>query len=92
MKRLTVFYLEDCPYCKKAMEAVKKLQAENPEYGRIGMEWIEESRSPEIAEKYDYYYFPSVYCGERKLYECSPMHNGAEIRRQMEECMRFAME
>ena len=92
MKKLTVFYLEDCPYCRKAMDAVKKLEAENLEYGRIETEWIEESRNPEIAEHYDYYFVPSVYCGEEKLYECSPMHDGAEIKRQMERCMRFAAE
>ena len=88
--KLTVFYLEDCPYCRKAVKAVEELRAENPAYEHLETEWIEESRNPQIAGRYDYYYVPSVYCGEEKLYECSPTHNGAEIKRQMERCMRFA--
>ena len=90
MKKLTVFYLEGCPYCRKAVKAVKELRAENPAWARLDMAWIEESASPEIAERYDYYFVPSVFLGEEKLYECSPAHDGAEIRRQMERCMRAA--
>ncbi len=72
MQKLTMFYLENCPYCRKARKALEALCAENPAYAGVELERVEESRSPEIAARYDYYYVPTVFLGERKLWECSP--------------------
>ncbi len=82
MEKLTVFYLQNCPYCKKAKEALEELKTENPSYGNVEMEWIEESVHPEIADKYDYYRVPSIFRGNEKLYECDPSHDYDEIKRQ----------
>ncbi len=92
MKELTIFYLESCPYCRKAMDAVKELVSERPAYGKVAIEWIEETRSPRIAESRDYYYVPSVFYGEEKLYECSPRDDYGAIRRQMERALKKALE
>ena len=64
MKELKIYYLEGCPYCRKAMTALEELKAENPEFDKVGIEWIEETRSPEIADKFDYYRVPSIFCGD----------------------------
>ena len=64
MKELKIFYLEGCPYCRKAMTALEELKAETPEFDKVGIEWIEETRSPEIADKFDYYRVPSIFCGD----------------------------
>ena len=92
MEALKIFYLEVCPYCRKAREAVRELTEANPAYGRVAIEWIEETRSPEVADKYDYYRVPSVFWGEEKLYECSPSDDADEIGRQMERALRVAVE
>lgn len=82
MQTLTIFYLDGCPYCRDAMRAAEELRAElscSPD--RI--EWIEERRCADVADRYDYYRVPSVFCGDRKLYECSPGDDFAAIKRQL---------
>lgn len=91
MKQLKLFYLENCPYCHYARKALGELKAEKKEYAGIDVEWIEESRSPEIANNYDYYYVPTIYMGEKKLYEASPSedYNACKenVRRALDECL-----
>lgn len=83
MEKLTFFYLEDCPYCQNAKKALEELKGEKPEYGKGEIEWVEESQSPEIAERYDYYYVPAVYAGGRKLYEASPSEGYADCKERL---------
>ena len=90
MKKLTIFIMASCPYCRKAEDAVKELRSEDPAYEKVEIEWIDETVHPEIAGRYDYYYVPSVFCGDEKLYECSPKDDYAEIKRQIERTMKFA--
>ncbi len=90
METLKIFYLEGCPYCRKAAEAVRELKAEDPSLEAVGIEWIEETVHPEIADRYDYYRVPSIYLGEEKQYECSPRDGYGEIRRRTEQAMRLA--
>ena len=88
MKKITIFYLADCPYCHSARKALTELQAERPEYREIEVEWIEEGRRPDVADQYDYYYVPSIFSGEKKLYEAHPSQDYASIK----ENMRAALE
>jgi len=68
MKPITLFYLEKCPFCKKARAAIDELKKQD-RYKDIEIEWIEESVHPEVAEKYDYYYVPTFYIDGRKVHE-----------------------
>ncbi len=72
MKKILLFHLSDCPYCHYARRALKELAEEDPAYGRVQVEWIEERRHPEIADRYDYYYVPTVFYEGTKLYEAHP--------------------
>ena len=90
MKKLKIFYLENCPYCRKAADAYKELKSENPGFEKVETEWIEESRRPEIADSYDYYYVPTVFCDEKKLYECSPADDYGEIKRNLALALKAA--
>lgn len=69
MKKVTCFYLEKCPYCIQAKKALDELIDENPDYGSVEIDWIEESKNQEIIEQYDYYATPSMFIGSEKLYE-----------------------
>ena len=69
MKKMKMFYLEHCPFCKRAFQYIEELKAEHPELASIDIETIEESQHPEIADQYDYYYVPTFYLGEDKLFE-----------------------
>lgn len=69
MKQITLFYLENCPFCKKAMGSIDRLRAEHPELAAVPVETIEESRHPEVADRYDYYYVPTFYLDGEKVHE-----------------------
>ncbi|WP_294578279.1 thioredoxin family protein [uncultured Thomasclavelia sp.] len=69
MRKVTCFYLTECPYCIQAKKALKELIAENPLYGEVEIDWIEESQNPDIIDQYDYYATPSMFIGKEKLYE-----------------------
>lgn len=69
MKKLTIFYQEHCPFCKRAFAYIEELKKENPEYRNIPIETVDEIINPEIADKFDYYYVPTFYIEKKKLHE-----------------------
>lgn len=69
MKKLTMFYLETCPFCKKAFNWMEELKAENPAYKDIEVHLVEETKEKEIAEQHDYYFVPTYYLGDEKIHE-----------------------
>ena len=75
MKKITMFYLEDCPYCKNAFKAMEALKAQNSAYNEIEMECIDEHAHMDIAEQYDYQSVPTFYVGDDKIYEAYFGHN-----------------
>jgi glutaredoxin len=85
MKRMTakVFYFPTCPYCVKAKRAIEELKEDYPEYQNIEIEWIDEHKNVSLADQYDYYYVPTIFYGEEKLYEASPAHSYDDIRKNI---------
>lgn len=69
MKKITAFELAGCPYCSQGKKALADLIEENPDYGKVEIEWIEEGAHPEIVANYDYYATPSMFIEKEKLYE-----------------------
>jgi glutaredoxin len=43
MKKLTMFYLENCPYCRNTQAALAALRELDPAYGQVEIEMIEEA-------------------------------------------------
>ena len=84
MKSITLFYLEHCPYCIKARRALDEFTRENPAYSAIRIDWIEESKEPVLAGKYDYYYVPTIYYEGVKLYEADPSENYEDIKAKIQ--------
>lgn len=72
MKKITMFYQENCPHCKKAFAMMKDLFAQHPEYEKIPLVKVEENKDPETANKYDYYYVPTFFVDDKKLHEGVP--------------------
>lgn len=66
---MRVFILENCPHCKRAIDYINLLKAENEQYQNIDIEYIDEVKESELANSYDYYYVPSFFDGKRKLHE-----------------------
>ncbi|MGD9559759.1 MAG: glutaredoxin family protein [Oscillospiraceae bacterium] len=71
MKELTLFYLESCPYCKRARSYMQELCDENAAYAGIPVTMVEEAQQKALADSYDYYYVPTFYLGGEKLAEGS---------------------
>ena len=90
MNKLTVFYLAGCPYCRSAMRAVQELGQELPSFSPDRIEWIEEREHADVAERYDYYCVPSVFSGDRKLYECRPGDDYTVIKAQLKRAIEAA--
>ena len=86
MKKITMFYLEHCPFCKRAFQYISELKAEHPELADIEIETIEESQHPEIADQYDYYYVPTFYIDGQKE------HEGGIYKDEVEALLRKALE
>ena len=87
MKKITLFYLTNCPYCHDARRALAELSEENPAYAAISVGWIEESQQAELASQYDYYYVPSIFAGDKKLYEAKPSENYTSIKKNVKEAL-----
>lgn len=92
MKKITVLHLDDCPYCHNAKRAMEDLRATNPDYAKLIIEWIEESRQPELATAYakDYYYVPSVFVDGEKIYEAHPGESYEECYAAVEKAFKVA--
>jgi len=69
MKKITMFTMASCPYCRRALGWMDELLAENPAYQAIELEKIDEVVYPDIAAKYNYYFVPTYYIGDEKLHE-----------------------
>ena len=72
--------------------ASPKLIAENPEYGKVEFEKINEYEHPEIADQYDYYANPSMFIGKEKIYESYLFETREECRAHVLEVLKRAMD
>lgn len=68
MKPIRLFYLRNCPFCKRALSYIDELKKQDV-YKNIEIEMIEESEQPEISDQYDYYYVPTFYVNGEKVHE-----------------------
>ena len=93
MKKITVLHLDDCPYCHNAKRAMDEIKAANPEFGKLEIEWIEESRQPELAKAHakDYYYVPSVFVDGKKIYEAHPGESYEECYAAVKKAFQVAV-
>lgn len=85
MKRIQLFYLKGCPFCRKALAYIEAVREAHPELADLQIELIEESEEPERAAQYDYYYVPTFYIDGRKE------HEGAIYPDEVEPLLRKAL-
>ena len=86
MKKILMFELGYCPYCREAHRFMEEILAEHPEYATIELERVDEGRDRTRAMKYDYYYVPTYYVDGVKV------HEGAATKESIEEVFRKAFE
>lgn len=90
MQKLTLFYLESCPYCRNALAALDALRKADPDYAAVEIDMIEESRQPDVADQYDYYATPTLYVGEEKIYEAKLFDSYAVIEKNVQAALDAA--
>jgi glutaredoxin len=78
MKEIKMFLMATCPHCRKALELMDDIYAEHPEYKTLPLKKIDETKEPDYAAKFDYYYVPTFYVGEEKLHEGVPSKEAIE--------------
>ena len=86
MKRVKLFSLKNCPFCKKALRYIEELKAEHAELAAVDIEMLEESELPDVADKFDYYYVPTFYVDGIKE------HEGGIYPEEVERILRKALE
>ena len=91
VKKVTLFYLINCPYCKQAHRAIEELTAEKPAYKDIPIDYVEESMQPSLAEQYDYYYVPTMFFDHDKQYEAHPGESYKECRENIRKVFEAAL-
>lgn len=63
-----MFVMTGCPHCLLADGYLRYLRTKD-KYKDIEIEKINESKEPELADQYDYYYVPTFYVGDEKVHE-----------------------
>ena len=95
MKPVKLFYLKNCPFCKKALRYIEEARAAHPELAAVGIEMIEESEQLEstaegkaatLADTFDYYYVRTFYVDGVKV------HEGGVYPEEVEKILRSALE
>ena len=69
MKKIMMFTMASCPYCRAALRYIDELSAKYPVYKALEIEMIDENVQPSIAAQYDYFYVPTFYVDGTKLHE-----------------------
>ncbi len=69
MRKLQIFYREDCPHCKKAFKFIEALKEENDLYRTIEPELVEETLEVDYAALFDYFLVPTFFIGDKKVHE-----------------------
>ncbi len=86
MKHVQLFYLKNCPFCKRALQYIEAAKMADPALAAIEIELIEESEEAERAAQYDYYYVPTFYIDGEKV------HEGGIYPDEVEQLLRKALE
>ena len=101
MSNITYFYMRGCPYCRNANKAIEELTQANPLYAVncadvskiVGINRIDENDPPaDLTGYYDYYYVPTMFIGDEKIYEAHPGQTYEEIREAVKNVFDKALE
>ena len=81
-----MFTMEGCPYCRQALKWMDELMQQYPEYNDVPLTLIDETKQPDVANQWDYYYVPTYFVGKDKLHEGAATKE--KIQRVFERALR----
>lgn len=88
---LTLFYLPGCPYCRRAEQIITRLLQEHPDYAAVPLRRVNELTARAEAQSRDYWYVPSLFLGDRKLYEADPAESAQQMEAHIDAAFRAAL-
>ena len=91
MRELRFFFKPGCPYCRQAEKLIGELFTEHPEYRNIVIDRIDENANAELAAKYDYWYVPTFYIGEEKVYEADSSDAEETVKKKLNQVFQKAL-
>lgn len=91
MKKVTYFYLPGCPYCRQADHILQRLTEEDPRYAAVEFERVNEMSEPEKVKGHNYWYVPSMFVGEEKIYEAQPGETAAQTHENVLRVLEAAL-
>jgi glutaredoxin len=86
VKEVKMFMMGTCPHCKKALSLMKEICSERPEFEAVEIKITDETKEPEYAGRFDYYYVPTFFVGDDKVHEGVP--NREAIVKVYEEALK----
>jgi len=86
MKKVMLFKLRYCGFCRQALSYVDEIVKNCPEYANLEIELIDEGEERSRARAYDYYYVPTFYIDSVKV------HEGPVSKQQVEAILKQAYE
>jgi hypothetical protein len=69
MKKVLLFHMAGCPFCRAADGWIRELTQEYPELGQVEIERIDELKHPDTANRYNYWFVPTFYVDGKKVHE-----------------------
>ncbi|MDO4711075.1 MAG: thioredoxin family protein [Peptostreptococcaceae bacterium] len=72
MKKIRMFTAEWCPHCTNAKGWLKELLEEEPKYRELEIERIDIDTQKEKLSDVDFYYVPTFYVEDEKIFEGVP--------------------
>jgi hypothetical protein len=57
---------------------MEEICKEHPEYRKVTIQKIDETKDPDYAATFDYYYVPTFYVGDAKIHEGTPTKEAIE--------------
>ncbi len=85
MKDVKLFIQPRCPFCIKALRYIEEAKSTNPRLADLEIEVVDELLQSEYADKFDYYYVPTLYIDNIKV------HEGAIYPEEMEPLLLGAL-
>ncbi|EHL19720.1 hypothetical protein HMPREF9628_01236 [Peptoanaerobacter stomatis] len=85
MKKIRMFVASWCPHCNNAKAWLKELLNENEEYKNLHIEQIDIDYEKEKLVDVDFYYVPTFYVENEKVFEGVPSKE--IVKRVLDEAM-----
>lgn len=88
---LLFFFQPGCPYCRQAEKLLAALCEEHPEFKKIKIRRVDETRESAYADSFNYWYVPSFFLGGKKLYEANSTESENTMRQKLQTVLRTAL-